>query len=1179
MRMMSTVRGLRDNNGKPLMFGISFDGTLAAVGAAFGDAEAVRVERPTPTSVFAHAVAGSQDKTGKIWLAASFGTDADTASNLYVCGPLSNNPADWLVKDNDSLSVARFKWTQKRTGGEKTHIPELQIGTDDDDQGPPMILIATTLKTGKVPRYERLSAAPNDDTAEEFPKFEDATEFLDVALGSELDGDRRGVYALYRLGARQRLEFVGVPEFGVPMQTTLTAPPGAMTLKPQTDKDGQTELIVRGNGVFRFPTGSRSHAQSVKIANDTVSPVRVTSRSVLTDDYGHDEKGEFGTRKAFRCTISVPVDTCQVYIWATEPTKAEVDGKAVTLDPSKGLRVAPSAVSRITVSLPANGVTCPTLMIRTNEMDYHQRLYIFPDVGLHRSIMELPAGSLFEARERLGMSGMSEKSAAGIQKVLQNLTGSIQYTHNRTDYGFHHDRTVYANNLEDTHFSLSTGAGEHAYQALDQQQASNAVGGAQPITVDDLKIALGDLESVTITTLEKLGGDFVETANRVGSDFWQMAHKMGDDVVQGDLLGLLKDFLQGGENIGMDLFRGAANVFIDASVGEARILVAVVKLAGKTLQFVLDHTGKVGKFLSWLLEQIGVAFDKFIQFLSKAIGWHDVVQNHYVIGDMINDCLDKLADGVVKVRERGDAAFKNAQEKMDEVFAGPILQLGGVPEGKQPLSNEFLEASEWLAHRFASHSESASEIPVPGSLIKHKDNFDRFIDILEGRLGRSGEKVIIALNAANIDFEKFGQNIDKPELLLAGMLEIVKVLATIGIDVVAAIWDTLMNMLEDLFRGVKEVLNNENWNIPFLSDFYSFITKGENPTQKPLTLLGIASLLIAIPATPIYRSILKEEKFALANFSMGLKPMPPDIVAAGATSAATQFALALTTVPVGISAITRAGQLDNEDAWSAKYPGAFVALGLVDFVLSLTSNIFSTVVGYQHSKEDTFWDYHDAVTAPALWGKHLLNYSFVPISIGLVASLGSLTRWSIWKKFGPPGTPTERSFDRFMSKGIDFIHCARSVSSVGQIVLASTQQFFEYEKKFLLDRQTKDFWDTDDLTILRAGFLNIIINDGLSEAARSQAQATVNTATLPTLQNNRVKLKNYYQWAGGSGIPDKGWAIFMGIFPHSSRWLMTDIAARSTDGIVPAITAVFIAFCRMSGGVTTSVRTENQALL
>jgi hypothetical protein len=1168
MRMMSTVRGLHDKSGKPLMFGITFDGTLAAVGPAFGDAEAVQVERPAPALPFTHAVAGSQNRKGEIWLAASFGTDADSASSLYVCGPLSNDAAGWLA-GGGGPGVARFKWAPKRTGGEKTHIPEIQIGTDDDDQGPPMILIATTLKTGKVPRYERLSAAPGDDLAEQFPMFEDATELLDVVLASRPKG--RGAYALYRVGTRgtRRLEFAGVldPEYHVPTAPfTLVTPPGAMSLKTEADEDGYTDLMVRGNGVFRFSSARQtSYAQGEPIAADTLSSARVTSRSVLTDDYGHNEQGVFGARKAFRSTITVPADTCQVQVWATEATPAEVDGRAVTLDPVKALRVAPSAVSRLTVSLPAKGITCPTLMIRTDQMSYHQRLYIFPDVGLHRTIAELPAGSLWEARERLGMGGMLGRGVEGVQKVLQNLTRSIQYTHNRTDYGFHHDRTVYANNLDDAHFSLlNTAWGEPSYEGLSRQQAQSSVHGPEaPVTTDDLKSALGNLESVTITTLEKLGGDVAYAAGRVGEDLQQMLSRMGDDLVQGDLFGVVSDLIQGGENVRTDLFKGAANVFGDVIEGEAKILFAVVKLGGQTLKFVLQNTGDVGKLLLWLLEKLGVQIEKLVAYLAKAVGWDDILKTHDVVKDMINRDLDMLADSVGELRERGAAALQTAKQNMSAVLDRAIVPLGGVPARDQTLSNEFFEASEWLAHSLASNPTRVREIDNLSSSSPLQNGYDLIEKVMNSHLRGGGMEVITALNAAGIDFEKFRQNRDHPELLLASMLEIIKALGTIALEVVGAVWDALMGMLELFLRAVKRILNEE-LNVPLLSDFYSFITKGENGEGKRLSLLSVTSLLIAIPATPIYRSMVKEAPFGGAQFAMGLDPMSHEMVTAGTISYATQLAMAVTNIPLSISTLFNITKNDATPGWLA-------AIGIVDFGLSFISNYYSTVVGYQHTTKDSFWDYHNEVTAPAAMGKILLAFSFVPICVGGLATLGSLVR------LGKNSVPGDGS-----QKAVDVLKILRSFASMIQGVLAGLQQGHEYEKKLLLNKLPEVFWNgkpgIGEETILRDGLIQTV-DVGLSEPERTKANNTINSASLEVLRVNRNILKNYHDWAGNGGIAEKGYAIFMGIFPHTAQSLMTYMAGQASEEMLPFVGAGLINHCRLAGGFTALGRTKKNALL
>ncbi|MGE3540281.1 MAG: hypothetical protein AB7N91_22930 [Candidatus Tectimicrobiota bacterium] len=445
---------------------------------------------------------------------------------------------------------------------------------------------------------------------------------------------------------------------------------------------------------------------------------------------------------------------------------------------------------------------------------------------------------------------------------------------------------------------MTVGAAGHTYQALDRQQAAAASQGADTISVDDLKQALGALENVTITTLEKIGGDIAATAHRTTDDLGQMFSAMGDDLVRGDFFGALGDLFQGGEHVARDLFHGAANVYTDAAQGAAQILVAVLKLAGKTLIFGLEHAGQGGKFLAWLLEQVGIALEKFLDWLAKVLGWEDSLYTHDVIRDLLNHGLDAAVTRVSEITAGGDHLRHQVEDNMSSALASAIQRYGGVPEQQSRFSNELSEATAWLIHCLSTHADQAQKIPHLSNVDPFAGPFGEIMTILEAHLGTAGDKVCAAIGAAGSDFEQFMHNRDRPALLIAALLEITKALASVGMEVVRAVWDLLMSMFAGVVRALKDILNEE-WEVPFLSDLYAFLTRG-----RKLSLLSVVSLIVAIPATLQYKSMFHNVPFQTSvEFAMGLASQPGRIVAAGAMSAATQFVMMFTNVASAVTQV------------------------------------------------------------------------------------------------------------------------------------------------------------------------------------------------------------------------------------------------------------------------------------
>jgi hypothetical protein len=1174
MRLLARTEPLKDRQGRTLSFGITPDNRLVALvpGSAF---PVVPVLPPDPEQPLAHAVAASQNQRGDIWLTAAFGSTEDGDSEVYVAGPLGNDSAS-LVRQISGGPRVQPAWVKRRHNQPVTHVPELQIGTDDDGAGPPLLLATTALGTGRVPRYERMSADPADRAVAVFPPLDDATEVLDVALGAFPQG--RGAYALTRIGNRTQLEFVGVPDVdtNVSLQVSLTPPPGALRLSTELNEAGYSALVVRGNGVFRFDPEAqqRAWAQAAQIAEDRLELVRLATRSALTDDYRRGADGRFGPHKVFRTTLSLPGDVCRVHLWADRETEAEVDGQAVRLSPVTPLRLAPSEAARISISLPADGITCPTVAVRTNRMRWQERFYVFPDAELHRSLRELPQGALFGAREQLGAGALSAAQAQGLQNMVQHLTGTLQYTHNRGSEGFHHDRLVRAANLPDSHVSYQPADGR--LLPLPSDAARGVLAGAGgPVTLADLKSALGDLESVTLTTLDKIGGDVAQAAQRAWGDVNRAFSSFGDDLVHGEFRAALQDLLQGGENVRRDLFQGAANVFHDVVDGAAQTLVAVVKLAGRTLMFALEHTGKVGEFIEWLLHQLGVGLEKLLHWLAHQIGWDDVVRTHDELCSLVNRGLAGMRQRLGEVRRDGDRLLRQVEANVDSALDRAIQQFGGTkPTQDSPLSSVMREAVEWLLNRVVTAAPQGSHTPVLASASATLEGpLQELMHAAADLVGEEGDRALAALRSAGADFALFLQQPNHPERLLAALLEIAKAVATVGLGALRGLHDTLMRLAETALAALQEVLN-QPIELPFISDLYRWAL-GED---RPLTLMSLGSLLVALPATLVHKALFHRPPFqAGEHLGLDLSPLPALNRAAGSVSAGVQMAQSILNVASGIIALRKelTPDLDFSDnpIPPSEKPSTLdtgpAVISILDWLVGATSHFVSVPGGttYPNLQSDPLWQYDVISKRPNVLGWDLWIYNSLVQTWGLASLLTS----TAMRKSGVKNGRVRQFSD------VDCL--VKSVLSLGQIVIASMQQDAEYHKRARLMTISTDRWGNIDPAARRTLLLDVVRAD-LSPDELELRKTQVDAMTAEQLESQVATLRNYLEWAAQStGISDKGFALFMGILPGTARFTFMPKLVEASDGISLIVGVVLVPFCRLSGGITQAVRTGREALL
>ena len=920
MNYLSISTDVKARNGEPMTFAIDEGHVLSVTmppdeqAAGWRRHDLIDPGKGLKAQVFGVA----QSSGGEIHLVLAAGSDPAGPSQLFTASGLPNDPHDpvWpQLKD---------RWTPLRMDAPPTRITEVIVGAPEDAGEAPLVVIGTEKRTGRVPVYLRVASGPAGNTVVRYPNLANADALLDIKAGRPAYG--RGVYALYRRGNDTVLEFDGLPDprYNVPIGATLTTPPGAMELRPRTTARGFTDLDVVGNGTFRFGCDNqRAHAQADPIADDGMLTDLITSRSSLTEDYrARSGSADLAPYPVYRTSVSLPLRTVTVDVWASEETEVEINGARHTIDPVMPARVMAPSLRRLSVSLPARDVHCPHLLLRTNLMRPEQRHVIYPDRELHRKLVDLKDGALHEAREQLGIRpDLTKEHLDHVQQALQGMARTIQYTYNRTPHGVHHDRAVLPRNMADPHFMLDFSGGGAQYRALDKAAVVQQTAGATALHAragqgfwDDVGGLFAEAGSVVVHTVEGIGHDVVATGEHIYRDLAQTAHQIGEDVVHGDYWHIMQDFIQGGEATTRDLFTGAANVVGNAVSGAGQLLVVTLKLAGKVVQFVVHNTGVLGQALGWVLEKIGAAAGKVVVWLLDRIGWDDVLHTHDVLKERINQGLDQLTRLLEQLKQQTDRAFAHLKDELTRSIDATLRQIGTQQLIAQPAAHPAVsgsvEKSEWLLTRFSDNTSALTVAPGTTFPIgKILPGLDRFLEVIERKFGEDGQQILAAFADARTLIDKLFQDpTPAPQVLVGIALELAKGLALIGLDAINAVVDVLIEMAEDVIEGFKTLINTPI-TIPFVSDLYATLTKG-----RPLSLLDFTALLIAIPATLLSKALGNRVPFAEHGRAIATLPEPDEDASAirdwGYTYAAVRFIqCGLSTVADALAAWDTRGQL------------------------------------------------------------------------------------------------------------------------------------------------------------------------------------------------------------------------------------------------------------------------------
>lgn len=697
--------------------------------------------------------------------------------------------------------------------------------------------------------------------------------------------------------------------------------------------DLRSQLVMYGAGQSPSTRLYKITSESVESA-EWIHAERITSRSAMTQDFA-PSGGETNPAPVYRTSVSLSAVTRHVDIWASKEVMAEIEGESHRLDPVKPVRVASSAIGKLSISIPAVDLDCPTLMLRTNLMMPEQRHPIYPDVEAHKKIVALQPGALHGARDQLGIDPKySADDLEHFQRALVNVASTKQYTYNPRPFGVHHDRVLHPKNMQHPHFVVDLSDGVR-YQPLQPDEVPAHIAGARLLEPDVAQSFFGSIghffssaTKVVVHTVEAVGHDavktgeaivhdVVQTAENVGHDAVQTVQSVGEDLVHGDLLKAGEDLYHGGEHLGQDLKTGAGHVIGDVRDGVGAIAGDVVDGAGQLLvmtlhaadeivQFVITHTGFVGQAIGWLFEKIAEGVGKVVDWLLDKLGWGDILHTHDVLMAGAKKGFDDFAGLPAMLRQQADEFFGHLTTVISDDIDAAVdsFDVLRVQAQRRPVSSHSgaAEKVEWFLGKLTQHADASS--PASGALMQggagvttigasvaiagdSPTPLDDLLAIIEREIGRDGAKITGAIEAAVGDVSAiFTDPSHTPEYLLGVLLEIVKAALVIGLDAINAILDMLLDLMELVMKSLASTLEAD-WHIPFLSDLYASVTEG-----RTLTLLSVICLLVAIPTTIVAKAEFDRPPFETAGLAASLDPQRGKVVGWGVTYGICHIALA-----------------------------------------------------------------------------------------------------------------------------------------------------------------------------------------------------------------------------------------------------------------------------------------------
>lgn len=682
------------------------------------------------------------------------------------------------------------------------------------------------------------------------------------------------------------------------------------------------------------------------IGNDNISSLRVFSlispetlnistTSKLTDDpvtenvdgvlkpvmiKGKDGRTTTKSKSVYRTTISFPPEVQEVQISAFEnqeirtnqnPDQTIAIGPLLhtsTPDNPNGMaQLKPNRAGQIVIQIEPTKIGVSTLRVRTNTMDKDSWFLVFPDADVHRKIIEMDDGALWNNQDQIKLKSTKREDVDGVENVMRSLSKTARPASNSSAVGVSSDRKLVAGRMDMSAFRLEFGnVGEHrdgSFRPVDPEKVNSLVENAD-YTDDQLGEFFSALEEAwdagvdavsvvvdeVVDVVEDIGEAVVDTVVAAAKWVEERAEDIGDALEEGfaDALDAFEDAGEWIEDTAetvaseiVDTIEDAAE-FVDtiASAIEQGVeqgLKLVVEAAGKVYAVAIDTIEKVGRVVQKIVETVVEAIESVIDFLASLFAWGDILESHDTIFDMLDDGIATLDESIVDAYSLVDSGLDWFEKEKDNFFLSARSSLGvdELPkEESEADTSEAMDMLNWLLGKITN-------IPQPSDIAQ--DQLQSILPTLSIPLTMSyssafvEEAESVSRKLKDKSFDLMDEASDLMLSFMDGLIETLDTLksdphsfpAAVGslmlgsIEIISEIAfeivDTFVDIFFDIARLglslVQSVVFAE-LDVPFISDLY------EGLTGSKLTIGSLVSLIVAIPSTILSKLIVGENILA-----------------------------------------------------------------------------------------------------------------------------------------------------------------------------------------------------------------------------------------------------------------------------------------------------------------------------
>ncbi|HEX8113732.1 MAG TPA: hypothetical protein VF516_38635 [Kofleriaceae bacterium] len=558
--------------------------------------------------------------------------------------------------------------------------------------------------------------------------------------------------------------------------------------------------------------------------NWQVTPVEVPTSGQV------EEFVSYSTDLQIRDAAGAPVPKAVVQVRASSQTQITVNGGFYTVDPSTPATLTASAAGTLTITQQTDTLVIPTLQFEI------------------ASVTTAP---------------LAVQQFAGVQQQLATVTGDQLKAAKKAD-GNYLLPDKYRNDKSTTDAVASACNQAMAIAAMTKRPAPLAA------TRHGHKPGVGTIPAGSLADLHRI----VVEPGRDGPH-WQIDFSTGQarfrTLTADEARALMVEklarhptpdraggFLDWIGSIG-DLIEGIANKIVDVidtvvtTVGNAIHAVLTFVIDGITYVFnaVVNVIEQAFDLVQVVFARVAAFFSDLFQWLGFLFAWGDILRTHKALVYTANQFLGFLPLAIGGVQRYIDNGIATVQSQIPAIFDRLVAavggaSLGGYVDAKTPSEPTFSSsnANNIVLNGTIDNAAGARYTPIDPTTMGPFDSVRQLIvQLVDAVQGQP------AFQQALDYMTNLGGNPDQIFVQLASaLLRVVQGLAQAMLSGAQIVVDAVLGLVQGFMAGIQSTLN-ESWDIPFVTAFYGWLTDG-----APLTLLDLLCLILAIPATVLFKA-------------------------------------------------------------------------------------------------------------------------------------------------------------------------------------------------------------------------------------------------------------------------------------------------------------------------------------